>query len=54
METWHAELWLGDTDSVATHLRVWQALRESAAFGADAQCVIGRARRAVGAPGFGW
>ncbi|CAM5505736.1 helix-turn-helix domain-containing protein [Streptomyces avidinii] len=54
VETWHAELWLDDTDSVATHLRAWQALRESAAFGADAQCVISRARRAVEAPGFGW
>ncbi|MFE3559082.1 helix-turn-helix domain-containing protein [Streptomyces sp. NPDC059193] len=49
VETWHAELWLDDADSVATHLRVWEALRASAVFGADAQRLIGRARRAIDA-----
>lgn len=47
VETWHAELWLDDADSIAAHLRVWKTLRESAVFGADAQHVISRARRAV-------
>ncbi|MER7827662.1 helix-turn-helix transcriptional regulator [Streptomyces sp. NPDC096097] len=49
VETWHAELWLDDPDSIATHLQVWHALRASAAFGADAQRLIGRAQRATGA-----
>lgn len=44
-EDWHAELWLDDTDSVATYLRVWNTLRESAVYGADAHNVINRARR---------
>ncbi|WP_328433143.1 helix-turn-helix domain-containing protein [Streptomyces sp. NBC_00425] len=47
VEDWHAELWLDNADSVATYLRVWSTLRESAAYGADAQNVISRARRAV-------
>ncbi|MFD8980266.1 helix-turn-helix domain-containing protein [Streptomyces sp. NPDC059564] len=47
VETWHAELWLDDADSVATHLRVWNTLRESAVYGAEAQAVIGRARQAL-------
>ncbi len=47
VETWHAELWLDDADSVATHLRVWNTLRESAVYGAEAQRVIGEARRAL-------
>jgi transcriptional regulator with XRE-family HTH domain len=47
VEDWHAELWLDDTDSVATYLRVWSTLRESAVYGADAQNVIARVRRAV-------
>ncbi|WP_328400209.1 helix-turn-helix transcriptional regulator [Streptomyces sp. NBC_00390] len=45
VETWHAELWLDDTDSVSTHLKVWKTLRESAVFGADAQRVINKVRR---------
>lgn len=45
VEDWHAELWLDDSDSVATYLRVWQALSESAVYGADAQNVINAARR---------
>ncbi|THA35936.1 helix-turn-helix transcriptional regulator [Streptomyces sp. A1547] len=47
VETWHAELWLDDADSVATHLRVWNTLRDSAVYGAEAQRVIGEARRAL-------
>ncbi|MFF3862019.1 helix-turn-helix domain-containing protein [Streptomyces sp. NPDC002209] len=47
VETWHAELWLDDADSVATHLRVWNTLRESAVYGAEAQRVISEARRAL-------
>ncbi|MFG3499486.1 helix-turn-helix domain-containing protein [Streptomyces sp. NPDC047928] len=46
-ETWHAELWLDDADSVSTHLRVWNTLRESAVFGPDAQRVIHEARRGL-------
>ncbi|MFE6841621.1 helix-turn-helix domain-containing protein [Streptomyces sp. NPDC057686] len=47
VETWHAELWLDDADSVATHLRVWNTLRESAVYGGEAQRVISEARRAL-------
>ena len=47
LETWHAELWLDDADSVATHMKVWRTLRESAVYGADAQRVIGAARQAL-------
>ncbi|WP_351233349.1 helix-turn-helix transcriptional regulator [Streptomyces sp. NPDC002133] len=47
-EDWHAELWLDDADSVATYLRVWRTLRESAVFGVDAQNVINRVRRSIG------
>ncbi|MEV6833455.1 helix-turn-helix transcriptional regulator [Streptomyces sp. NPDC051133] len=46
-EDWHAELWLDDADSVATYLRVWETLRESAVYGADAQNVIARAQRVL-------
>ncbi|MBZ6250583.1 helix-turn-helix transcriptional regulator [Streptomyces olivaceus] len=46
-EDWHAELWLDDAETVASYLRVWETLRESAVYGADAQNVIGRARRAL-------
>jgi transcriptional regulator with XRE-family HTH domain len=46
-EDWHAELWLDDAESVATYLRAWNTLRESAVYGADAQNLISRARRAV-------
>ncbi|MGJ5895163.1 helix-turn-helix domain-containing protein [Streptomyces niveiscabiei] len=46
-EDWHAELWLNDADSLATYLRIWRTLRESAVYGADAHAVIARARRAV-------
>ncbi|WP_316755738.1 helix-turn-helix domain-containing protein [Streptomyces herbicida] len=47
VEDWHAELWLDDTDTVATYLRVWDTLRESAVYGVDAQNVISRARRGL-------
>ncbi len=47
VENWHAELWLDDSDSVATHLKVWRTLRESAAFGTDAQNLISHARRTL-------
>ncbi|KOY57980.1 MULTISPECIES: helix-turn-helix domain-containing protein [unclassified Streptomyces] len=47
VEDWHAELWIDDAGSIATYLRVWNTLRESAVYGADAQRVIGEARRAL-------
>ena len=46
-EDWHAELWLDDSDSVATYLRVWDTLRESAVYGVDAHNLINAARRAL-------
>jgi hypothetical protein len=45
VETWHAEMWLDDADSVATHMKVWRTLRESAVYGADALRVIGAAQQ---------
>jgi transcriptional regulator with XRE-family HTH domain len=47
VENWHAELWIDDASSVDTYLRTWTTLRESALYGADAQTVINRARRAL-------
>jgi transcriptional regulator with XRE-family HTH domain len=47
VENWHAELWIDDASSVDTYLRTWTTLRESAVYGADAQGVINRARRAL-------
>ncbi|MGW7673520.1 helix-turn-helix protein [Streptomyces sp. 3212.3] len=49
-EDWHAELWLDDADSVITYRRVWETLRESAVYEADAQNVINRARRTIAGP----
>ncbi|MBD0708589.1 MULTISPECIES: helix-turn-helix domain-containing protein [unclassified Streptomyces] len=49
-EDWHAELWLDDADSVRLYRRVWQALADSAVYGADAHRVIVRARRALDVP----
>lgn len=49
VEDWHAELWLDDADTIATYLRVWATLRESAVYGADAQNVINAAQRALNA-----
>jgi hypothetical protein len=40
-------LWIDDADSIATYLRVWKTLQESAAYGHDAQNVINAARRAL-------
>ncbi|MFD3581227.1 helix-turn-helix domain-containing protein [Streptomyces sp. NPDC058683] len=47
VENWHAELWIDDSDSVATYLRTWRTLHESAVYGADAHNVINSARRAL-------
>lgn len=47
IEDWHAELWINDAPSIATYLRAWNTLRESAVFGTDAQRVISQARRAL-------
>ncbi|ROQ72553.1 hypothetical protein EES39_40825 [Streptomyces sp. ADI92-24] len=47
VEDWHAELWIDDADSVATYLRVWDTLQESAVYGVDAHNVINAARRAL-------
>ncbi|WP_442817693.1 hypothetical protein [Streptomyces sp. NBC_01591] len=44
-EDWPAELWLDDADT--TYQRVWQALSESAVFGADALPAIAQARRSI-------
>lgn len=46
-EDWHAEIWLDDADSVATYLKVWNTLRDSAVYGPDAQNVISRAQRTM-------
>ncbi|MFB7588478.1 helix-turn-helix domain-containing protein [Streptomyces sp. NPDC056169] len=46
-EDWHAELWLDDADSLALYLRAWKTLRESAAFGTDAQNLIRSVRRTL-------
>lgn len=48
VETWHAELWLDDAETVAMHLRAWEALRDSALYGSDAHRAIARARHALG------
>ncbi|MFJ4828378.1 helix-turn-helix domain-containing protein [Streptomyces sp. NPDC088747] len=46
-ETWHAELWVDDPGSVATYVRAWESLSESAVYGADAHNTINAARRAL-------
>lgn len=46
-ETWHAELWLDDADSVDLYLRTWKTLKESAVYGAGAHNAIHAARRAL-------
>ncbi|MFD4240816.1 helix-turn-helix domain-containing protein [Streptomyces sp. NPDC058525] len=46
-ETWHAEFWLEGADTLATHLRVWRMLHQSAVYGAEAQRVISRVRRSI-------
>ncbi|MFJ9338276.1 helix-turn-helix domain-containing protein [Streptomyces sp. NPDC101733] len=47
VEDWHAELWMDDVASIETYLRVWNTLRESAVYGAEAQAVIARARQGL-------
>lgn len=47
VETWHAELWIDDADSIALYLRTWRTLRESAVYGSDAQRVVTAARGAL-------
>ncbi|MDX3764033.1 helix-turn-helix transcriptional regulator [Streptomyces sp. AK02-04a] len=47
VETWHSELWIEDDASVATYLRTWKTLRESAVCGADAHRIISAARQAL-------
>ncbi|MET9659327.1 DUF5753 domain-containing protein [Streptomyces sp. NPDC006510] len=46
-EDWYAELWLDDTDTIATYQQARQALSESAVFGVDAQRAIAQARRSI-------
>ncbi|MFG3234987.1 helix-turn-helix domain-containing protein [Streptomyces antibioticus] len=46
-EDWHAEIWLDDEENVALYTKIWRTLRESAVYGADAQNIIARARRAI-------
>lgn len=48
VETWHAEMWLDDADTVATYRRVWSTLHGSAVFGPQARRLIGRARENLG------
>lgn len=50
VETWHAELWIDDRDGVATYLRTWETLRESAVYGPEAHRLIARARSALNEP----
>ncbi|MFG2097909.1 helix-turn-helix domain-containing protein [Streptomyces sp. NPDC048612] len=49
VEDWHAELWLDDTPSITTYMKVWNTLQSSAVYGAKAQNVIHAARRALNA-----
>ncbi|MEU6485670.1 helix-turn-helix transcriptional regulator [Streptomyces sp. NPDC046887] len=44
-EDWHAELWLDDAENVSLYGKVWQTLRASAVYGADAHRIINAARR---------
>lgn len=46
-EDWHAELWLDDTDSVATYRRVWDRLAQAAVYGPAAHHLLARARTAL-------
>ncbi|MGP8299709.1 helix-turn-helix domain-containing protein [Streptomyces inhibens] len=49
-EDWHAELWLDDAHNIATYMKVWNTLRESAVYGTEAQNVINKARRSLCSP----
>lgn len=44
VEDWHAELWLDDADSLTVYRRVWDALADSAVYGASAHRLLARAR----------
>ncbi|MFD5058271.1 helix-turn-helix domain-containing protein [Streptomyces sp. NPDC058394] len=44
VEDWHAELWLDDPDSLTVYRRVWDALADSAVYGASAHRLLARAR----------
>lgn len=44
VETWHAEMWLDDADTVRTYQRVWAAMARAAVYGGEAQAVIARVR----------
>lgn len=46
-EDWHAELWLDDADNIALYAKVWNTLRTSACYGANAHKVINSARQAL-------
>ncbi|MFG2650127.1 helix-turn-helix domain-containing protein [Streptomyces sp. NPDC048436] len=48
-EDWHAEMWLDDADNITLYSKVWNTLRESAVYGADAHNAISSARRALNA-----
>lgn len=44
VEDWHAELWLDDTETIATYARVWDTLTASAHYGTPARRLISHAR----------
>ncbi len=49
-EDWHAELWLDDEETVGLYATVWNTLRASAVYGAEAHRLIARARGALNTP----
>ncbi|MGY6026900.1 helix-turn-helix domain-containing protein [Streptomyces spinosirectus] len=46
-ETWHAELWLDDTDTLTLYQRTWTTLHQSAAYDTDAHHLINAARKTL-------
>ncbi|MFG2794028.1 helix-turn-helix domain-containing protein [Streptomyces sp. NPDC048419] len=46
-ETWHAELWLDDNDTLALYQRTWKTLEQTAAYGTDAHHLINTARKTL-------
>ncbi|MFJ2772006.1 helix-turn-helix domain-containing protein [Streptomyces sp. NPDC087300] len=50
VENWHAELWLDDAESTALYRRVWNALSDSAVYGAHARRVLTHARAHLEGP----
>ncbi|QDY77496.1 helix-turn-helix domain-containing protein [Streptomyces qinzhouensis] len=46
-EDWHAEMWLDDADNIALYSKVWNTLRESAVYKADAHNVINAACHSI-------